>query len=289
MSSSGFRVSPPRVSPVATRAPKPPTGAGESADAYRQTTFVLGEEVELLLDGLNLEGAIAEASSAAKYRTQPMAAALGPWSRSWLSRLQALHAVEWGNYSAAVTLVRAAADYQASTLYVLRTGAAEWQEWLDGGGIGPAHDQHAIEFRLHAFRAAEVLAAHDILGPVYRAAMDLSLSHFGSTLLLAGNESAPGRVLMTFGDRDFHLGLAELHLGWLALLGIAQVDALREFEGVFAIPEPAKLDAWREGAATLAGRKDRCRVETIERDGEKRYLVHEWRREPRAAPKRLLL
>ncbi len=289
MSVGGFRVSPPRVSAVATRAPKPPLDAGGSADAYRQTSFLLGEEVELVIEGLNLEGAVAMATSGAKYRKQPMAAALGLWSRAWLSRLEALHAVEWGNYAAAVTLVRAAADYQASALYVLRTGAAEWQEWLDSGGIGLAPDQHATEFRLHAFRAAEVLAAHEILGPVYRTAMDLSLSHFGSTLLVAGNESAPDRVLMTFGDRDFHLGLAEMHLGWLALLGIAQVDALSEFEGVFAIPEPARLDAWRANARQLAARRDRCRVETIERDGQKRYLVHEWRREPRGAPKRLLL
>lgn len=289
MSGGGFRVSPPRVSPLATRASRPPLEAAGSADAYRQTSFVLGEEVELVIDGLNLEGAIAEASSGAKYRKQQMVAALGLWSRAWLSRLEALHAVEWGNYAAAVTLVRAAADYQASALHVLRTGASEWQEWLDGGGIAPAPDQHATEFRLHAFRAAEVLAAHEILGPIYRTAMDLSLSHFGSTLLVAGNESAPDRVLTTFGDRDFHLGLAELHLGWLARLGIAQVDALREFEGVFAIPEPAKLDSWRARAAKLAARPDRCRVETIERDGEKRYLVREWRREPRGAPKRLLL
>lgn len=287
--SGKYRVSPPRISPAATRAPKPPAEASGSADAYRQTTFVLSGEVETVLDGLNLEGAIAEASAGAKFRTQTMTAALGLWSRSWLSRLDALHALEWGNYVAAIALVRAAADYQASALYVLRTGAAEWNEWLEGGGIALAPDQHATEFRLHAFRAAEVLAAHAILGPVYRMTMDLSLSHFGSTLLVAGNESAPDRVLMTFGDRDFHIGLAELNLGWLAQLGMAQVDALAEFDGVFAIPDRPRLDGWRMQAAKLVDGRDRCRVETIEREGEKRYLVHNWRREPRSAPKRLLL
>lgn len=289
MSGGGYRVSPPRVTPVATRAAKPPAEAAGSADAYRQTTFVLGAEVDAILDGLNLEGAIAEASSGSKYRTQRLVAALGLWSRGWLSRLEALHALEWGNYAAAIALVRAAADYQASALYVLRTDAAEWNEWLEAGGIALAPDQHATEFRLHAFRAAEVLAAHEILGPVYRTTMDLSLSHFGSTLLVAGNESAPDRVLMTFGDRDFHVGLAELNLGWLAQLGIAQVDALTEFEGVFAIPERARIETWRSGATRIVEGRDRCRVEAIERDGEKRYLVHNWRREPRSAAKRLLL
>lgn len=287
--SGSYRVSPPRISPVATRAPKPPAEAAGSADAYRQTTFVLSVEVECVLDGLNLEGAIAETSSGAKFRTQKMVAALGLWSRAWLSRLEALHALEWGNYVAATALVRAAADYQASSLYVLRTDGAEWREWLEGGGIALAPDQHATEFRLHAFRAAEVLAAHEILGPVYRTTMDLSLSHFGSTLLVAGNESAPDRVLMTFGDRDFHVGLAEVNLGWLAQLGMAQVEVLAEFEGVFAVKDRPRIDAWRARASKLVEGRDRCRVETIEREGEKRYLVHNWRREPRSAPKRLLL
>ena len=175
-----------------------------------------------------------------------MVAALGLWSRGWLSRLEALHAIEWGNYVAAIPLVRAAADYQASSLYVLRTDAVEWREWLEGGGIALSAEHHATEFRLHPFRAAEVLAAHDILGPVYRTTMDLSLSHFGSTLLVAGNESAPDRVLMTFGDRDFHLGLAELGLGWLLELGMAQVDALAEFDGVFA---RSRTDGGKAGVA----------------------------------------
>ncbi len=287
--SGNYRVSPPRISPAATRAGKPPAEANGSADAYRQTSFVLGGEVETILDGLNLEGAMAEASSGAKFRSQRMVAALGLWSRAWLSRLEALHAMEWGNYVAAIALVRAAADYQASSLYVLRTGAAEWDEWLDGGGIALAPDQHATEFRLHAFRAAEVLAAHDILGPVYRTTMDLSLSHFGSTLLVAGNESAPDRVLMTFGDRDFHVGLAELCLGWLAQLGMAQIDAVAEFDGVFAIPDKGRVEDWRAQAGKLVAGRDRCRIEAIERDGEKRYLIENWRREPRSAPKRLLL
>jgi hypothetical protein len=218
-----------------------------------------------------------------------MASALGLWSRSWLSRLEALHALEWGNYAAATTLVRAAADYQASMLYLLRTGAAEWDEWLANGGVALAPDDHATEFRLHAFRAAEVLAAHETVGPIYRVTTDLSLSHFGSTLLVAGYESDPNRIAMTFGDRDFHIGLAELHLGWLVELGTAQFAALAEFEGVFAPLEPGPVAAWRAASAKLLARTDRCHIESVERNGEKRYLVHNWRREPRSAAKRLRL
>ena len=285
---SGHRVSPPRVTPAAGRAPKPSAASG-SLDAHRQTSFLLGDEADHIVRGLKLEGAVAGASTGARSRTQALAAALGLWSRAWLTRLDALHAVEWGNYVAAIALVRAATDYQASMLYVLRNGGEEWQAWLGDGGIGLAPDVHATEFRLHAFRAAEVLAAHDILGPVYRITTDLSLSHFGSTLLVAGNESAPDRVLMTFGDRDYHHGLAEICFGWLALLGAAQIDALAEFPATFTLPDGDDLRQWRNTAQSRVSGDGRCRIEAIEHAGEKRYLIHNWRREPRGAPKRLLL
>ncbi|MGH2608923.1 MAG: hypothetical protein ACRDHF_07500 [Tepidiformaceae bacterium] len=284
-----IRVSPPKIFPQVARAPKPPADAGGSADAYRQTAFVLGADVDLVLRGLELEAAIAEASSDAKHRTQTMVAALGLWSRAWLSRQQALQAVQWGNYAAAIPLVRAAADYQASGLYVLRDGGQEWQQWLDEGGISLAPDEHAIEYRLHAFRAAEVLAAHDILGPIYRVAMDLSMPHFGATLLIAGNASDPARVAMTFGDRDFHLALAEICLGWTVMLSVAALEAAVEFEGVFNVPDRAAIDSFgRDGRAAI-DRDDRAGIDTIEREGERRYLVANWRRRPGDAREKILL
>jgi hypothetical protein len=254
------RVSPPRVFSHVTRAAKPPIGAAGSADAYRQTSFVLGKDVDLVIQGLEREAAVAEASSGSKFRTQQMVSALGLWSRAWLDRLEALHAVEWGNYSAAITLVRAAADHQAAALYLLRTGAVEWDEWLAQDGVALAAAEHATEYRLHAFRAAEILAAHDILGPIYRTSMDLSLSHFGSILLLAGNESDPQRIAMTFGDRDFHFALAELNLGWLLMLCVAQVEAALEFEGVFPIPDRPALEQFCAAARTAAGARESCQI-----------------------------
>lgn len=264
-------------------------GAAGSADAYRQTGFVLGKDIDMVVRGLELEGAIADASSGSKFRTQKMAASLGLWSRAWLSRLEALHAVDWGNYVAAVALVRAAADHQASSLYLLQTNAAEWDEWLAQGGVALAPEEHATEYRLHAFRAAEVLAAHEVLGPIYRTSMDLSLSHFGSTLLLAANESDPQRIAITFGDRDFHVALAELNLGWLLMLSVAQLEVALEYEGVFAIPDRSVVGRFCEEARAAAAAKDRCRVDVTEREGQKRYLVQNWRRAPGAAAKRILL
>lgn len=260
-----------------------------AADAYRQLSFVLGAEVALALEGLAAEGQVAEASADARHRTLVLAAALGQWSRGWLSRQQALHAVQWGNYAAALPLIRAAADYLAAEVALLRSGAREWQEWLEGGGIGQAPAEHAAEFRLHAFRSAESLAALPELGAVYRAATDLALPHFGATLLLAGNDSTPERVLMTFGDRDFHLGLAELTMGFLVTLGALQCDVLREFGGVFNVADAGELERVSTRGREAAGRRERCRVEQIERDGEVRYLVSNWRRQAGGAPKRVLL
>lgn len=283
------RVSPPRVFPEAVGAPKPPADSAGSADAHRQTSFVLGAEVDLILRGLEVEASIAQASSDAKHRTQLMAAALGLWSRAWLSRLQALHSVQWGNYAAALPLIRAAADYQASGLYVLRDGGAEWQQYVDEGGIRLAPEEHATEYRLHAFRAAEVLAAHDILGPVYRVAMDLSMPHFGATLLLAGNASDADRVAMTFGDRDFHLGLAEICLGWDVLLCVAALEAALEFASVFNVPDPGAIASYCGEARAAAERDDRCRIDVVERGMERRYLVLNWRRRPGDAREKVLL
>ena len=258
-------------------------------DAHRQTGFVLGGEVDLVLRGLELEREIAEASSDAKHRTQRMAAAYGPWSRSWLARLEALHAAQWGNYAAALPLVRAAADYIAAEVALLRTGAVEWQEWLDAGGIALAPAEHGTAFRLHAFRSGETLSTHETLGRIYRAATDLSLPHFGATLLVTGMDSTPERVLMTFGERDMHLGLAEIVLGWLLELSVAQLEACVEFETTFNVAAATGIEGFASAVIATVGRRDRCGIEAIERAGVQRYLVRNWRRRQGDAGKRLLL
>jgi hypothetical protein len=262
--------------------------AEPGADAHRQTTFVLGAEVELLGLGLEAEGIAAAASAGAAYRKQPTAAALATWSRAWLSRVEALEAVRRGNYAAALPLLRAAADYTAAEIALLETDAAEWQEWLDGGGIALAPEVHATQFELHPFRSAETLAGHPELGRVYREATQLAMPHFGATILAAGNESTPQRVLVTFGDRDFHLGLAEIALGWLWAIGIEQVQAIAAHPRHLA-PAGEPAETWLKGAAGHLARPDRCGIEHVEQDGVTRMLIHGWRKRPGDAPRRILL
>ncbi len=285
---AGLRVSPPRIFPEATRSSRPPAEAPGSPDAHRQTGFVLGEDLDVVLRGLNLEGAIAQASAGSKYRNQVVASILAFWSRSWLSRLQALHAVEWGNYASAFPLVRAAVDYQAAAANMLESEAAEWDEWLESGGITAAHEHHATEFRFAPFRSAETLVADDELGALYRAASDFAMPAFATTLTLAGSESSPQRVLVTFGDRDFHLALAEVLLGWLATLSSLQLRTIAG-SGRFNIEEPDKVEKFQQGVRRAVDRRDRGRVEEFEEDGARRYLLHNWRRTPGSAAKRILL
>jgi hypothetical protein len=249
---------------------------------------VLGDEIDAILAGLNLEGHIAEASAAPKFRKQRMVAQLGLWSRAWLARLQALHAAECGNYGPAIALVRVAADLQAAELLIEESDAAEWSEWLAEPAIAIAAEEHATLFRLHPFRAAEVLARHPRLAAVYRAASDCSMPHFGATLLLAASDSTPERVLMTFGDRDFHLGLAEVVFGWLLELTEIKAEQLLGSASPYSVTDPNALRGARERSSRLLDKRDRCRVTTLD-DSPYRYAVENWRRAPGAATKRIVL
>lgn len=283
------RVSPPHIFPTATRSGKPPRDAEGSVDSHRQAGFVLGIEIDHIIAGLNLEGACAQAAAGPKFRKQVVAATLVLWSRSWLSRLQALHAAEWGNTTASIPLVRSAADYEAAGRLTLQTGGAEWQEWLETDPIGLAAADHATQYQLHAFRAAEVLAARPVLGEVYRTATALSLPHFEASLLLAAAESNSERIVATFGDRDFHLGMVELVCGWLLALGVEQFEAIIASDGALPVPDAAAVESWMTHARKLIDRDDRCRIELVERDGAQHMLVANWRRRPGAARKKILI
>lgn len=285
---SGHRISPPRVDGRASRAPRPPVELAGSSNAYRQAGFILGEELDLIVEGLALEGEMAEAASGAKFRTPLVAAVMSMWSRGWLARLQALHAAEWGDYSSAAALVRAACDFEAALEALLASDAEEWRSWLAEGGIGDAPALHAGEFRLHPFRSAESLARIPGLGTVYRAASALALPHFGATALLVASESNRERYLATFGDRDFHLGLAELVLGWLLELGRIHWEVVSQGSGRLP-PAPAGAAGWLERAERAVVRRDRCRIEFIDHEGSERLLVVNWRREPRSPMRRVLL
>ena len=284
---ASFRVSPPRVYPEVERSSRPPAGAAGSADAHRQTSFVLGEAVELVLDGLRLESAVAKESAGARYRNVTVAALLATGSRAWLARLQALHAIEWGAYVTAVPLIAAAAEQEAACAALLQEGETAWRNWLDEDGLSDLHEVHATQFALTPPPQAASLP--ELLAGVRDAASILAQPSPGATVLLAGGESGPGRLAVTFGDRDFHMALAELTSGWLLALGVAKVELLLEAGDVLPIPAPDGLRRWARSARRELEAPRRCRMERREIGGAERYVVENWRRAPAGAVRRIVL
>jgi hypothetical protein len=282
----GFRVSPPRIHPEAERSSRPPAGSAGSVDAHRQTAFVLGETVDLVLEGLRLESAVAEEAAGSRYRTVTVAALLATGSRAWLARLEALHAIESGAYAAAVPLVAGAADHEAACASILR-GSDDWQDWLDADGVGDLPEAHATELALGA--PPDDAGVPELLADVRAAARALAQPSPGASALLSGGESGPGRLAVTFGDRDFHMALAELATGWLLALGVAKVELLLEAGDVLPISDADALARWARAARRELDAPRRCRIERREVAGAERYVVENWRRAPAGAVRRIVL
>ena len=281
-----FRVSPPRVFPEAERSSRPPAGAAGSPDAHRQTSFVLGETVELVIEGLRLESAVANDAAGSRYRNVTAAALLATGSRAWLSRLQALHAVEWGAYAPAVPLIASAAEQEVACVALLRDDPA-WRDWLDAGGLGDLHDEHATQYALGSPPGLDAIP--ELLAGVRDCAGALATPAPGASVLLAGGESGAGRLAVTFGDRDFHVGLAELTTGWLLALGIAKAELLAEAGDVLPIADADALIRWARSARRELEAPRRCRMERREVGGDERYVVENWRRAPSGAVRRIVL
>ncbi|MBH77162.1 MAG: hypothetical protein CL897_02895 [Dehalococcoidia bacterium] len=284
---SQFRVSPPRVFPEAERSSRPSNGAAGSADAYRQMAFVLGETMELVLDGLRLESSIASEAAGSRYRNVMVASFLATGSRAWLSRLQALHAVEWGAYVSAVPLIVAAAEGESACAVLMQEDAASWSHWLESDGLSDLHEAHATQYAWGDLPQSETIP--DILADVCAAAGELAKPSPGATVLLAGGESSAGRLSVTFADRDFHTALAELTSGWLLALGIAKVDLLLDASEVLPVSDPDALRHWKNSALNELAVQRRCRMERQEIDGVERYVVENWRRSPTGAARRIVL
>lgn len=282
-----FRVPPPRVHPEAERSSRPPAGSAGSVDAHRQIAFVLGETVDLVLDGLRLESAVAGEAAGSRYRNLTVAALLATGSGAWLARLEALHAIEWGAYQAAVPLIASAADHEAACAAILRDGPAAWQDLLDAGGVSDMHEAHAT--RLALGEPPEDAELPELLAGVRDAARALARPSPGATLLLAGGESGPGRLAVTFGDRDFHMAFAELTSGWLLALGVAKVELLLEAGDVLPISDPDALTRWARSARRELDEPRRCRIERREIGGAERHVVENWRRGTAGAVRRIVL
>ncbi len=253
-------------------------------DAHRQTRFLLSSDLSLFERAMNLQLAIAAAS--AKRRTPETAALLGLWSRTFSYLSDACALLSAASYPSCPPLLRAACDCIAAQRSLLADGFGEYQEWLaEALGKDPEHAASYID--LGRYRGGSALAQDERLGSAYRLLTDLTMPHFGSTVLQTGPESGGRKLALAFADSAFHLGWAELVVGWLLALADAQTETAlgaEELEGSDALREDAAR-LRREVEEALANPR-RCRAEELA-DG--RRLIHNFRRAVSSAPKRVLL
>lgn len=259
-------------------------------DAFRQTQFVLGPDLRLFAEGMNLQLRILNDSSHSRYRTHVYAAVAGTWSRAYAAMADALLLVTRASYPSVPNLVRSACELIAAEYQVEAEEQAEFVGWMLGH-LKPDEEHKAFDVGLGHFFAGTTLAADADMRIVYRAASDLGRPNFGATLLEVGPESNNLRLAYTFADASFHAGWAEIELGWLLRLCERQLAVAAHMHAVLNItPEThaAVADYARRVQESLDN-ANRARIEEVQSGDFKRWLVHNFRRQPSGAPKKYLL
>lgn len=260
------------------------------ADTFRQTSFVLGDDLRLFAEGMTLQLDILNASSHSRFRTHAYAAVVGLWSRSYAALADALLLVTRGAYATVPNVVRPACELLAAQHQVLHEEMGEFVGWMLAH-LKPDEDHKAFDVGMGHYFAGTTLAADDELRLVYRASSDLGRPNFGATLLEIGPESNNLRLAYTFADASFHVGWAEIELGWLLRLNERQLAIAVHMHDVLNITEETHA-AYRAYALRVNDRladRNRAVIDEVEQDGFKRWLIHNFRRQPSGAPKKYLL
>lgn len=286
---------PPRVSPIHSPdeyfLPERPRDApAAAADAYRQTQFLLGEELDLFARTMNLQLRLVREAYPSRFRTHLLAALMGLWSRSFFYLSDGMLLATRGSYPSILPLLRAACEVIAAQDGLRGGEMEEHEKWL-AGTLRPDEQFKAFEFRLGLYFAGSVIAADPLLRSVYRPVSDLGRPNFGATLLQVGPESNNLRLALSFADYSFHLGWSELTIGWLLALSVRQLRSVMDAEGIFPVSDESRA-AFQElqGRTDAALRRpDRCRIEEVQDGNDSRYLVQNFRRSAGAAPKKILL
>jgi hypothetical protein len=264
--------------------PSRPSAASPTIqDAFRQTQFLLSADLDLYEKVMNLQLQIVAANS--RLRTAEAAALFSFWSRAYTHSADACTLMSLGSYSSCAPLLRTVCDCLAAQRSLLSEGFGEYEAWLDNA-LSQDRERGATAFDLGRFRAGSALAEDDRLGMVYRLLTDLSMPHFGSTALAVAPDSNLQKLSISFGDSSFHLGWAELIMGWLLMLADVQLTTVVS-SATFPVDHStlAVYQSYsKEVAGTLASRR-RCYVE----EAGGRFVFHNYRRTAAGSPKRLVL
>jgi hypothetical protein len=286
---------PQRVSPIQSQEdyalPGRPEGATAAVtDAYRQTQFMLGSDLALFAEAMNLQLRLVKDAYPSKFRTHALAAIMGIWSRTFFCLSDAILLATRGSYPSTLPLVRAACELLAAEEALRGAEMDEHSKWLFQT-LKPDETFKAFEFELGRYFSGEVLASDALLRSIYRPASDLGRPNFGATLLQVAPESNNSRLAIGFADASFHLGWAEIVVGWLLALAMRQLQVIVDAEGIFPVSDEARAtyESLRLNTDAALSRDDRCRIEEVEDGNSRRYLVHAFRRSAGGAAKRIVL
>ena len=265
--------------------------AGSAQDAFRQTQFVLGDDLDLFARAMNLQVRIAkETFPFSRNRTHELTAIAGLWSRVYLYLSDALLLTMRGSYAATLPLVRSACECIAAQ-EGLRAGEMDlYRQWLSSTLL-PDEQFKAFEFALGRYFSGDVLASDATLRAVYRPAAELGRPSFGATMLQSGPESNMRMVQMAFADTTFHQGFTELTGGWALALAARQLRVLIDAEAIVPVTPQvrAEYETLQSAIDGSLARDDRCRIEEVVDGNSRRYIVHNFRRQGSGSPKKIIL
>ena len=290
IAASPQRVSGMRVPEGWTLPGKPADLDDVAEDAWRQTTFTCGEELRLVAANLDLQARLAGTGYTATARTMTMAGYASLWSRAFSATSDAVGVARRGSYQSALPLLRQAVEFIGGERG-LDAEMDEWRRWTHEA-YGRFEPARATEIGLGHYFAGEAIATEQHLRAIYRATSDLGRPNFGPTALFVANEATHERYPLNFADHAYHLGWAQLLLGWALRLGVVQLHTSMHLAQHFpAQPDlRAEVVAHVREAEALLDDADRCHLdEWTGLDGRARHLLAQFRRRPGDAPHRVLL
>jgi hypothetical protein len=269
---------------------KPPGLSPAAEDAWRQTGFLLIEDLELIEDGLDLQARVAAAGYTPSARTMRMAAFASLWSRAFSCASDATGLIRRGAYQSALPLIRQSVEHIAAQAQ-LGSELDEFRVWAHRAYARHA-ESRSEEVGLGHYFAGEAIAEDEHLRLIYRAASDFGRPNFGPTALFVANEASHARYPLNFADEAFHLGWAQLLLGWALRLGTRQLHFALHARDLFPAPSEVRervVAHVRDAERRLAD-DTRCTLEEyVDFEGRRRHLLVNFRRMPADAPKRVLL
>ena len=258
-------------------------------DAFRETSFALPLDLRWLNDAFTLQRKIVEQSYGSSFRNRRYASALIFWSRVYSAGLEARTLTARASYSAALPLLRAMMEWLGAEQAVVGDEQVEFEDWLrDAWSNNQEH--HATEIGMGQYMAGQQIAMAPETADAYRAVSELSRSHFGASALLSADGSHDKRFLVNWSDEAFHLGWAQLLIGWQIVIQDRQCR-FAVGSGLFGVESEDRQEYQRLHRQTQSLLEDarRCKASWIVDNGRQRLLIENYRRQPSGAPKRILL